>query len=65
MAGLPMNLVSRFKKPFLWLVAAVAAFTLLGFFALPALVRPVLEKEMSKALHRQVTIQGLASIPTD
>ena len=57
------NLVRRSKVLFLWLAACVAAFTLLGFFVLPPLARPFLEKEMSKALHRKVTIQGLAFNP--
>lgn len=57
------NFAGRLKVWFLWLAACVAAFTLLGFFALPPLVRPLMEKEMTKALHRKVTIQGLAFNP--
>ncbi len=57
------NFAGRLKVWFLWLAACVAAFTLLGFFALPPLARPLIEKEMTKALHRKVTIQGLAFNP--
>ncbi len=57
------SFTGRLKVWFLWLAACVAAFTLLGFFALPPLVRPLIEKEMTKALHRKVTIQGLAFNP--
>ncbi|MGD0662402.1 MAG: DUF748 domain-containing protein [Syntrophorhabdales bacterium] len=57
------NFAGRLKVWFLWLAACVAAFTLLGFFALPPLARPLMEKEMTKALHRKVTIQGLAFNP--
>jgi hypothetical protein len=57
------TLLRRLKKPFLWFVAAVVAFTLLGVFALPYLIRPVLEKRISRVLHREVTIKSLSFNP--
>jgi len=57
------SLARRLKVWFLWLAACVAAFTLLGFFVVPPLARPLIEKEMTKALHRKVSIQGLAFNP--
>ncbi len=53
----------RLKVWLFWLAVCVVAFTLLGFFALPPIARPLIEKEVSKALHRKVTIQGLAFNP--
>jgi uncharacterized protein involved in outer membrane biogenesis len=55
--------MSRWRLFFLWVAVCIAAFTLLAVFVLPPLARPLIEKNMSKVLHREVTIKGLAFNP--
>ncbi|PWT89086.1 MAG: hypothetical protein C5B56_07730 [Proteobacteria bacterium] len=54
---------ARVRRSLLGLVALLAAFTLIGFFLLPVLLRPVLEDKLSSALERTVTIGKLAINP--
>ena len=44
-------------------LALVVLYSLVGFFALPAFMRPKLEKELSLALNREVTISGIEFNP--
>lgn len=46
----------RMRKALLILLGLLALYSVLGFFALPAVLRPWLEKEGAVALHRQVSI---------
>jgi len=61
--GPTIALLSRLKKPFLWFLASLALFTLVGVFFLPHLIKPVLEKRISRALHREVSIKSLSFNP--
>ena len=38
-------------------------YSLLGFFALPAILRPIAEKNLTESLHRQVSIQRVTFNP--
>ena len=55
--------MSRVRKYGLRLVIAFAVVNVLGFFALPPLVKYILVDQMSKALDRQVTIEDLRINP--
>jgi hypothetical protein len=46
-----------------WLGGVVVAYALIGFFALPAVLRPLLERDLSAALGRHVTIGHVATNP--
>jgi len=46
-----------------WLGGVVAAYALIGFFALPAILRPLLERDLSAALGRRVTVGHVATNP--
>lgn len=50
----------RFAK---WILASLLVFGVLGFFAAPPLVKSILQKQISLALHRQVTIQQMEINP--
>ena len=54
-AYLPL-FTQRMRKALLILIGLLMLYSVLGFFALPALLRPWLEKEGSAVLHRQVSI---------
>jgi uncharacterized protein involved in outer membrane biogenesis len=53
----------RLKKILIGLVIFFAAFTLLGFFALPPMLKYILEKKLSENLHRGVTINQIKINP--
>ena len=53
----------RLKKIIIGLVIFFAVFTLFGFFGLPPIVKLLLTKKLSEALHREVTIQQLKINP--
>ena len=53
----------RAKKIFIGLVIFFVLFTLVGFFVLPPVLKLVLVKELSGALHRAVTIERIAVNP--
>jgi uncharacterized protein involved in outer membrane biogenesis len=58
-AALPKRLV----KLFCWLAGIVAVITVFGFFILPPLARGKIEKRLSGALHRNVSIAKLGINP--
>jgi len=49
----------RVRKILWWISGLVAAFAVIGFFVVPPILKPIVEKELSKALHRAVTIETL------
>jgi len=53
----------RFKKIFIGLIIFFAVFTLVGFFALPPILKSILTKELSENLHRSVTINQIKVNP--
>ena len=53
----------RVRRIAMWIAAAVAAIAVIGFLALPPLLRPWLERTLSRALERQVTIERLRLNP--
>jgi uncharacterized protein involved in outer membrane biogenesis len=53
----------RPKKILIGLIIFFAVFTLFGFFGLPPIVKSVLTKKLSEALHREVTIQQIKMNP--
>ena len=53
----------RFKKPLIGLVLLFAAYSLLGFFALPPILKSILTKKLSEALQREVTIEKIQVNP--
>ena len=55
--------MGRYKKPFLWLIAILVIFTLVGFFLLPPIVKSVLTDKMSQALERPVSIREIKINP--
>ncbi|MBP1721527.1 MAG: hypothetical protein H6Q45_139, partial [Deltaproteobacteria bacterium] len=59
----PLNRLGRFKKPFLWVVIIMAAYTLLGFLILPFTIKLIAVKKLSEALGRPVSIQSVRLNP--
>lgn len=57
------SITGRLKKILIGLIIFFAAYTLLGFFALPLIAKFFLPKKLSEALHRQVTIQQIKTNP--
>jgi uncharacterized protein involved in outer membrane biogenesis len=55
--------IGRFKKIFTGIVIFFAVFTLVGFFGLPPIVKSLLSKKLSEALHREVTIEQIKINP--
>jgi uncharacterized protein involved in outer membrane biogenesis len=53
----------RLKKILVGLIIFFAAFTLLGFFGLPPILKFVLVKKLSESLHREVTINQIKLNP--
>jgi uncharacterized protein involved in outer membrane biogenesis len=53
----------RTRKILWWTFGLIAAFALIGFLVVPLLAKPLLEKELSKALHREVTVETLRVNP--
>jgi hypothetical protein len=53
----------RLRRALAWLVAAVVAFGALGFLLAPLLAKPALERALSDALQRKVTIGQLKINP--
>ena len=59
----PLNRLGRFKKPFLWVVIIMAAYTLLGFLILPFTIKLIAVKKLSETLGRLVSIQSVRLNP--
>lgn len=55
--------LGRNQKRMLWAAGIVILYTLVGFFAVPPMVKLVLEKKLPKVLHRQVTIDKIRLNP--
>ena len=53
----------RFKKIFIGLIIFFVLFTLVGFFALPPILKSILTKKLSENLHRSVTINQIKINP--
>ena len=56
-------MTGRPKKVLIGLVIFFAVFTLFGFFGLPPIVKSLLTKKLSEALHREVTIEQIKLNP--
>src|SRR5438094_3151461 len=54
---------SRLQKTLTWTLVAIAAFGIFGFFGLPPIVKPRIERALSTALQRDVRIDALAINP--
>ena len=59
----PKLMTGRPKKVLIGLVIFFAVFTLFGFFGLPPIVKSLLSKKLSEALHREVTIEQIKINP--
>ena len=57
------KLKPRFKKIFIGLIIFFVLFTLVGFFALPPILKSILTKKLSENLHRSVTINQIKINP--
>src|SRR5512139_916817 len=55
--------MKRIKRYLLAVVIFFAAFTLIGFFVLPPILKAVLVSKLSEALHREVTINQIRVNP--
>ena len=53
----------RLKKILIGIIIFFAAFTLLGFFVLPPILKSILTKQLSQNLHREVTINQIKVNP--
>ncbi|HSD41702.1 MAG TPA: DUF748 domain-containing protein [Burkholderiales bacterium] len=53
----------RARKILWWIVGLVVAFALIGFLVVPPIAKWKLEEELSKALHRQVTVESVRVNP--
>ena len=53
----------RFKKPLIGLVLLFAVYSLLGFLALPPILKSIIIKNLSGVLHREVTIEKVQVNP--
>lgn len=57
------KLIARFKKPLLVLAGVVVLYTIIGFLVAPPILKSVLSKKLTEALHRTVTIQTIRLNP--
>ncbi len=51
------------KRALIWAAIVVAAYTLLGFVALPLILKAVLPSQLGKALHRHVSVEQVRFNP--
>ena len=58
-----MSRTPRARKLLWWIAGLFVAFTLIGFFAVPAIVKSQLEARASEALHRKVTVEQVRANP--
>ncbi len=63
MISLGQFFMARRREILIWGVSLLAAFTLLGFFAVPPILKSVLTKQLTAALHRDVTIREVRFNP--
>ncbi|TKB73460.1 MAG: DUF748 domain-containing protein, partial [Nitrospira sp.] len=59
----PSPSLVRWKKIALWGAGLLTAFTLIGFFGLPPLLKSILTKKLTELLHRETTIQEIRLNP--
>jgi hypothetical protein len=59
----PSSSLVRWKKVALWGAGLLTAFTLIGFFGLPPLLKSILTKKLTELLHRETTIQAIRLNP--
>lgn len=57
------KLPPRWRKRLFWAVGLALAYTVMGFLILPVIVRIVAERQLSRLLHREVTIQKVLLNP--
>ena len=53
----------RVRKVLGWIAGVVAAYAVIGFLILPPIVKSKLEQELSRVLHREVTVQAVRANP--
>ena len=53
----------HYRKTLIWAAAILVLFTLVGFFAVPPIVKSVLTTQLTAALHREVTIREVRFNP--
>jgi uncharacterized protein involved in outer membrane biogenesis len=53
----------HWRRMLVWSASALAVFTLVGFFVIPPIVKSVLAKQLTAALHRDVSIQEVRFNP--
>ena len=53
----------RFKKPLIGLVLLFVAYTLVGFFVLPPILKSILTQKLSENLHREVNVEEIKVNP--
>ncbi len=63
MISLRQFFMARWRKILIWGVSILVAFTLVGFFAVPPILKSVLTKQLTAALHRDVTIREVRFNP--
>ncbi|HWU37023.1 MAG TPA: AsmA family protein, partial [Candidatus Acidoferrum sp.] len=56
-------LMNHYRKILVWMVACLAVFALVGFFAVPPILKSVLTKQLTAALHREVSIREVRVNP--
>ena len=56
-------LVRNWRRILIWGATALAMFALLGFFAAPPILKSVLTKQLTEALHREVSIREVRVNP--
>ena len=54
---------TRLRRVAAWMGGSLALFTLVGFFALPPILRKQLEQRLTEALHRAVTVEEVRVNP--
>lgn len=55
--------LKRMRKLLVWVAAFLVLFTIVGFFVLPPVVKSLLVKKLSQALHREVTVREVRVNP--
>src|SRR5215472_16501962 len=63
LAAVALRSKPRLLRAAVWIVGILAVFAVVGFFVLPLVVRPAIERNLSTALDRKVTIERLKINP--
>ena len=56
-------LMNHYRKILVWMVACLAVFALVGFFAVPPILKSALTKQLTAELHREVSIREVRMNP--